>query len=170
MMPMPELLVRCGYSIIGEAQYNAPFLGVLNAIEVIEGPRNNIVHKAAYRISGGRVLLDPEMVVAFSHAEAVARLCAEHRADAFVAGWERVSETIFAQHIDSSGVLAKVVLIRGTPQGTPINPPAAIIKEPSPAGLRDFLATAGAPLHEMFGSVSARLFKLDGSGAIPHPH
>jgi len=39
---IPELLVRCDYSIIGEAQYNAPFLGVLNAIEVIEGPRNNI--------------------------------------------------------------------------------------------------------------------------------
>ena len=35
---IPELLVRCDYSIIGEAQYNAPFLGVLNAIEVFDGP------------------------------------------------------------------------------------------------------------------------------------
>jgi hypothetical protein len=72
---MPELLVRCGYSIIGEAQHNAPFREVLNAIEVFEGPRNNIVHKAVYRISGGRVLLDPEMVVAFFHQRSL-RDCA----------------------------------------------------------------------------------------------
>jgi hypothetical protein len=148
---------------------NAPFLKVINAIEVFEGPHNNIVHKAAYQISGGTVLLDPEMVVAFFHAEVVARLCAEYRADAFVAGWERVSETIFAQHIDASGVRAKVVLILGTPQGTPINPPAGIVSAPSPARLRDYLTAAGAPRDEMFGSVSARLFKLDESSAIPHP-
>ena len=71
---------------------NAPFLKVINAIEVFEGPHNTIVHKATYQISGGTVLLDPEMVVAFFHAEVVARLCAEYHADAFVAGWERVSE------------------------------------------------------------------------------
>jgi hypothetical protein len=167
---MPELLVRCGYSIIGEAQYDAPFMDVVNAIEVIEGPRNNIVRKATYRTSEGTVLLDPEMVVAFSHTEAVARLCAEYRADAFVAGWERVSETVFARHIDANGVLAHVVLVRGTPQGRPINPPAGIVSAPGPASLRDFLAAAGAPPDEIFGSVSARLFKLDESGAVPRPH
>src|SRR5262249_31188855 len=75
-----ELLVRCGYSIIGDTQYNAPFLNVLDSIEGVEGPRNNIIRKAVYRISGGTVLLDPEMVVAFNHAEAIARLCAEYRA------------------------------------------------------------------------------------------
>jgi hypothetical protein len=157
---MPELLVHCGYSIIDEKQYDAPFLKVLDTIEAFEGPRSNVVHKAAYRISGGRVLLDPEMVVAFRHADVIAQLCASYRADAFVAGWERVSETIFAQHIDASGVLAKVVLVRGIPQGTPIDPPAAIIRAPSPASLRDFLAAAGAPPDEMFGSVSAQLFTL----------
>jgi hypothetical protein len=105
------------------------------------------------------------MVVAFVHAEVIARLCAEYRADAFVAGWERVSETVFARHIDANGVLADVVLIQGTLQGTPINPPAGIISAPSPASLRDFLAAAGAAPDEMFGSVSARWFKLD----EPHP-
>jgi hypothetical protein len=106
------------------------------------------------------VLLDPEMVVAFVHAEVVARLCAQYRADAFVAGWERVSQTVFARHIDGNGVLADVVLIRGALQGRPINPPAGIISAPSPAGLADFLAAAGAPPGEMFGPVAARWFKL----------
>jgi len=166
---MPDLLVRCGYSIIGEAQYDGPFLEVINAIERFEGPRNNIVHKAAYQISGGRVLLDPEMVVAFDE-EVIARLCAAHRADAFVAIWERVSESVIARHIDANGVRSHVALTGGILQDTPINPPAAVIKEPRPAGLRDFLAAAGAPFDELFGSVSARLFKLDESGLIAHPH
>jgi hypothetical protein len=166
---MPDLLVRCGYSIIGEAQYNASFQEVLNTIEVVEGPRKNIVRKAAYRISGGSLLLDPEMVVAFVHAGVIARLCAEYRAaDAFVACWERVSETVIARHIAANGVLANVVLIRGTLQGRQINPPAGIISAPSPASLRDYLAAAGAPTDEMFGSVSARLFKLDASDPVPH--
>ena len=166
---VPELLVGCGYSIVGDAQYNAPFVKVLDTINAVEGPRNNIVRKADYRISGGTVLLDPEMVVAFAHAEVVARLCAEYRTDAFVAGWERVSETLFARHIDAKGLLADVVLVRGALQGTPVHPPASIISAPSPASLRDFLAAAGAPPDEMFGSVSARLFKLDESGPVPHP-
>ena len=67
---MPDLLVRCGYSIIAETQYDAPFLEVINAIEGFEEPRNKIVCKAAYDISGGGVLLDPEMVVATLHQEA----------------------------------------------------------------------------------------------------
>jgi hypothetical protein len=158
---IPELLTRCGYSIVGETQYNAPFLQILNSVEVVEGPRRNIVHKAAYRISGGMVLLDPEMVVAFLHAKVIAWWCAEYRADAFVAGWERVSETVFVRHVGADGVLADVVLIRGTPQGTPINPPAGIMLAPNPASLRDFLAAAGASPDEVFGSVSARLFKLN---------
>lgn len=161
---MPDLLVRCGYSIISEAQYNAPFLEVIDVLD--EGPgNNNIVRKAAYQISGGRVLLDPEMVVAIGHPEVIAQLCAAHHANAFVAIWERVSESVIAQHIDANGVRAHVVLTGGILQDTPINPPAAIIKEPSPTGLGDFLAAAGAPLDEMFGSVSARLFKLEESGA-----
>jgi hypothetical protein len=166
---LPELLVRCGYSIIGDTQYNAPFLQVLNSIERVEGPHRNIVRKAAYRMSGGMVLLDPEMVVAFNHAEAIARLCAEYRADAFVAVWERVSETVLARHIGANGVLANVVVVKGTLEGTPINPPAGIVSAPGPASLRDFLATAGARPDEMFGSVSARLFKLDESSPVPHP-
>jgi hypothetical protein len=56
---MPALLTRCGYSIIGEAQYHASFFAVVDAIEVAEGPRDTIVHKAAYQVSGGSVLLDP---------------------------------------------------------------------------------------------------------------
>jgi hypothetical protein len=115
------------------------------------------------------VLLDPEMVVAFNHAEVIARLCAEYRADAFVAIWERVSETVVAQHIGANGVLANVALLRGTPQGTPINPPAGIISAPGPASLRVFLATAGASPNEIFGSVSARVFNLDESRPAPHP-
>jgi hypothetical protein len=166
---MPELLVRCGYSIISETQYNAPFLKVLDTLEAVEGPHNNIVRKAAYRIPKGNVLLDPEMVVAFLHAKVVAQLCAEHRANAFVAVWERVSETVVAQHIDANGVRADAALVRGTLQGTPINPPAGIISAPGPASLGDFLAAAGAPPDEMFGSVSARLFKLDESIPVPHP-
>jgi hypothetical protein len=167
---MPELLVRCGYSIIGDTQYNAPFLKILDTIEVVERPRNNIVRKATYQISGGRVLLDPEMVVAFVHAKVVARLCAEYRTDAFVACWERVSQTVIARHIDANGVVvADIGLSRGTLHRTPINPPAGIISSPSPASLGDFLATAGASPDEMFGSVSARLFKLDESGPVPHP-
>jgi len=168
---MPDLLVRCGYSIISEAQYNAPFLEVIDVLDEVidvldEGPHdNNIVRKAAYQIPGGRVLLDPEMVVAIGHPEVIAQLCAAHRANAFVAIWERVSESVIAQHIDANGVRAHVVLTGGILQDTPINPPAAIIKEPSPTGLGDFLAAAGAPLDEMFGSVSARLFKLEESGA-----
>jgi hypothetical protein len=142
---MPDLLVRCGYLIIGEAQYNAPFQEVLNTIEVVERPRNNIVRKAAYRISGGSVLLDPEMVVAFLHAEVVARLCAEHRADAFAAGWERVSKSVFARHIGANGVLADVDLVGGTHQGAdqsagghyqctePRQPPGLSCRRGSPA-------------------------------------
>jgi hypothetical protein len=142
---MPKLLVRCGYSIIDNALYNAPFLKVLDAIEVLDGQRNNIVRKAAYRISGGTVLLDPEMVVAFDHAEVIAQLCAEYRAEAFVAGWERVSETVFAQHIGANGVLADVVLIRGIPQGTPINPPAGIIRAPDPRQPQGLSCGGGSP-------------------------
>jgi hypothetical protein len=166
---IPELLVRCGYSIIGDTQYDAPFLNVLDSIEAVEGPHNNIVRKAAYGISGGTVLLDPEMVVALNHAEVIARLCAEYRADAFVAVWERVSATVLAKHIGANGVVANVVLVKGTPQDTSINPPAGIISAPGPASLRDFLATAGARPEEIFGSVSARLLKLDESGAIGYP-
>jgi hypothetical protein len=167
---VPALLIRCGYAIIGEAQFHASFLDVLDAIDVVEGPRNNIVRKAAYPISGGSVLLDPEMVVGLGHAEVIVQFCAEHRVDAFVAGWERVSEAVFARHIAAAGVLADVFLIGGAVQGTPVNPPARIIREPGPASLRDFLAAAGAPLDEMFGWVSAQLFKLDESVMSPRPH
>ena len=51
-------------------------------------------------------------------------MCAAHGADAFVAIWERVSESVIAQHIDANGVRANVVLTGGILQGTPINPPA----------------------------------------------
>lgn len=40
----------------------------------------------------------------------------------------------------ANGVLADVVLVRGTPQGTPINPSPGIVSAPSAASLRDFLA------------------------------
>src|SRR5262249_18282105 len=97
------------------------------------------------------------------------KFCAEHHAAAFAAGWERVSEAVFARHIDASGVRAHVILVRGTPKGTPINPPTGILRAPGPASLRDYLAAAGASPDEIFGSVSARVFKLDESGAIPPP-
>jgi hypothetical protein len=116
------------------------------------------------------VLLDPEMLVGSDHAEAVARFCGEHRVDAFVAGWERVSESVFARHITAGGLLADAFLIDGALKKTPVNPPAAIIREPGPASLRSFLADAGAPLDEKFGSVSARLFKFDESIMFPGPH
>jgi hypothetical protein len=110
------------------------------------------------------------MIVGLSHAEIVARFCAEHRVEAFVGAWERVSETVFARQVAASGVLADVLLIRGALQGTPVNPPARIIREPGPASLKNFLAAAGAAADEVFGSVSARLFKLDESAMFPRPH
>jgi hypothetical protein len=164
---IPALLIRCGYSIIGEAQYQAPFPDLVAVADIVEGPRNSIVRKAVYAISGGSVLLDPEMVVGLNHADVVAGFCTEHRADAFVAVWERVSETVLARHIAAGGVLADVLLIRGVPQGNPLDPPPGIIREPGPASLKAFLAAAGAPLGEMFGQVSARLFKLDESAMFP---
>lgn len=111
------------------------------------------------------MLLDPEMVVAIGHPEVIAQACAAHGADAFVAIWERVSEAILAQHINANGVLVDVALVGGIFQKPPINPPATFLNAPTPASLKSFLAAAGASPDEMFGSVSARLFKLDESGA-----
>jgi hypothetical protein len=77
-------------------------------------------HKAAYRISGSRVLRDPRWS---SRSFTQGYRGAEYRADAFVAGWGRVSETIFAQHIDTGGALAKVV--RPQVSSRPLVPPAS---------------------------------------------
>ena len=166
---MPELLVSCGYSIIGEEQRNTSFINALDMIGSVEGMHNNVVRKATYPTSGGCVLLDPEMVVGFLHAGVVARFCAQYRADAFVAGWERVSEAVFVKHINADGVIVDVVSIRGVLQGAPINPPPGIIIHAlNPAGLGSFLASAGARPDELFGQISVRIFKLEQTGSLKH--
>jgi hypothetical protein len=165
---LPELLVSCGYSIVGEERHHTSFMNLLNMVDLVEGMHKGIVRKASYPTSGGCVLLDPEMVVAFLHADVIIRFCAQYRADAFVAGWERVSETVFAKHIDAGGVIMDVVSIGGNLQGTPVNPPPAIMHAPYPTGLRDFLASAGASPDELFGLTSARIFKLEETGSLKH--
>jgi hypothetical protein len=167
---IPTFLTNCGYAIIREASYHASFFEILDAIAGMEGPRNTIVRKAAYRVSGGTVLLDPEMTVGVSHQTTIVQFCRDHEVDALVAIWERVSEAVIATHLSSNGLRADVCLMRGIFQKPPINPPVGIMQQAGPVGLATFLATAGAPIDAVFGSVSARVFTLDESTMYPVRH
>jgi hypothetical protein len=167
---IPTFLTNCGYAIIREASYHASFFEILDAIAGMEGPRNTIVRKAAYRVSGGTVLLDPEMTVGVSHQTTIVEFCRDHGVDALVAIWERVSETVIATHLSSNGLRADVTLQRGIFQEPPVNPPTSIMRQAGPGGLAAFLAAAAAPLDAVFGSASARVFTLDESAMYPNRH
>ena len=150
---IPGFLASCGYSIVGQGHYEAGFGEIYGALRRIEGPRSNIVRKATYRVSAGTVLLDPEMVIVDIGREQIIRFCAEHHVEAFVAIWERYSQSIVSGHFGADGAV----------QGTSINPPPGIINHTDPTPLTAFLAAAGVPLDQIFATVSAWIFSLDES-------
>ena len=59
---LPSFLTECGYKILAEGKREDAFFDLIDVIDRVEA--RTIVSKAAYRVSGGTVLLDPEMVVA----------------------------------------------------------------------------------------------------------
>jgi len=150
---IPGFLASCGYLVVAQGHCEAGFCDIYDAIGRMEGPRNSIVRKAAYRVPGGTVLLDPEMAVAGAHAKQIVRFCAEHHIEAFVAIWERYSQTIIGRHIGANGAV----------QGTLINPPPSLMNHTDPAPLKAFLAAASVPLDQIFATLSAWIFKLDQS-------
>jgi hypothetical protein len=107
------------------------------------------------------VLLDPEQVVGLINDNAITEFCAKHEVEAFVAIWERVSETIVARQFTSQGIRVDVMLMRGQSMNPPVNPPTDLLREPGPAGLKAFLASGHAPIGEVFGNISGALLKLD---------
>jgi hypothetical protein len=155
------LLTSLGYSIVGQASDHGPFFQVLDGLGTDEN--RTIVHKAAYRVTGGTVLLDPEMVVGISRTEVVDRFCEEHEVEAIVAIWERYSETVIAARRSGQGPLVDAFFVRKRPQKLPMNAPPSLIEQPGPGSLRAFLAAAGAPVGELFGTISPVVYRLDES-------
>jgi hypothetical protein len=154
---VPALLIRCGYSIVAESSQSGSFFEIIDALGTVH--RQTIVHKAAYRVTGGTVLLDPEMVVGVSPT--LMPFCAERGVEAVVAIWERVSESVIATHLTGRGVLMDICTVAGQPQKPPINPPRQLAEQPGPYGLRAYLGAVGAPVDEVFGVIAVRAFELN---------
>jgi hypothetical protein len=156
---MPALLIRCGYSIIAESSERGSFFEIVDALGTVQD--QTIVQKAAYPVTGGTVLLDPEMVVGVSPPSTLMPFCAERGVEAVVAIWERVSESVIAKHLTGRGVLMDTCTVAGQPQKPLIDPPRQLTEQPDPYGLRAYLAAVGAPVDEVFGVISVRAFELN---------
>lgn len=163
---IPDLLLKCGYRPLGSAQFRAPFQEAYWALEPIEEPDNTIVHKGAFLVTGGTVLLDPEMVIGHSNEEQVRAFCDVHSATATVIIWERVSETVAYLEITPDGRASSTLLIRGEPEGPQVAPRQSLRRKPDPEGLRDALQAAGVPCEEVFGEVDLWALKLDEGGRL----
>ena len=153
---IPTFLTRLGYSIVGRGNLEGEFPSVIDALGI--GGKRTVVHKAAYRVTGGTVLLDPEMVVGLS--KLVGEFCAGHSVEAVVSIWERVSETVIARRRSGDAVLSEFHSIGGRVIKPPTNVPKDLVDQPGPLALKAFLATAGVPVDEVFGWISVRAFKL----------
>jgi hypothetical protein len=156
---IPAFLIQWGYSILGQADQQGSFLQVFNALGRVGNQR--IVHKAVYRVAGGTVLLDPEMVMGVSRGDLMDQFCSEHEVETVVAIWERVSETVIAVRRSGQALLVDACFVRGEPQKPLINAPPDLVQQPSPASLKSFLVSIGAPVGQIFGSISAVVYRLD---------
>ncbi|HEV8015660.1 MAG TPA: hypothetical protein VGP48_09005 [Stellaceae bacterium] len=155
---VPALLANCGYSIVEQTRYRSDFDDVTHIAS--QSPSRTLVYKAVYSVSHGTVLLDPEMVVGIANDQRIMQFCTEHRTRAVVAIWERVSQSVIAREITPQGVQVDLIVVEGKAQKA-LNPPPSLLREPSPARLKEFLASGGAPLDEVFGTISAPILKLD---------
>ena len=155
------LLGSLGYAITGAANEDMPFAQAFDAIGGVEGPGNTIVYKAVYPVTGGTVLLDPEMTVGVARDDVLRKFCAGHGVEMFVVIWERFSQSTLARRITAEGVRTDVCIVDGKREGPLVNPPAELLASPGPDALIAFLSDAAAPVDEVFGMVRGWFLRLD---------
>jgi hypothetical protein len=156
---LPSFLQSCGYKILGDRLLTAPFLKVVDEVEDRKLPHGGVVLKAAYQVPGGTVVLDPEM--AFD-AHEITGFCSVHHVEAFVAVWERFSQTTIAQHVTADGIRVDYVeqeraVIRNVGR-------REVLERVSSGGAKAILIEGGAQLEAVFGTVSARILTLQTRG------
>jgi hypothetical protein len=156
---MPEFLKDCNYAVLAERYVQAPFPELFDSIGDIEGLDNSIVYKATYKVPGGTILLDPEMVIR-GRTEELIRFCSKHLVEAFAAIWERYSETVDGRHLSRNGLHSDFTLMSGEFPEPPVNPPADLMSREGADAIKAFLASGGAPLEAVFGTISAWVFRL----------
>ena len=152
---LPQLLDGCGYRPVENATLAGPFEEVYWSLQDAEDPETPTMRKAAYLVPGGTVLMDPEMVIGFSHADVLQQFCVDTGSVAVVALWERVSESALVLTVTSAGVRSRTFLIRGQPEGEQVAPNANLAASPDATGVRQVMASLAIPVDSVFGNVEA---------------
>ena len=163
-----SLLTDCNYRIVGRASCSGSFFDLLDRIS--RSPARTIVYKAAYSISSGAVLVDPEMLIGTVDDGPLQAFCKKHRTIARVAIWERFTRSIIARQISANGIEIDFQSIAGATPRKPLNAPPDLVRWPEPGRLLEFLAADGVQTDQIFGNVLAQIFTLDEAKLAPSSH
>ena len=150
------LLEDAGYQVRDSTSVSAPFDQLRDALE---WRRGDATVKKAYFVAGGwTVLLDPELAFV-SWTELLTDYAEDGRVVAAV--WERVSQTVFLQELDATGVLRHTHYVQGQPQeDRGEEPHPEIVQDAGEMGLLRALANR-LEIGAVFGDVEARVLELE---------